>query len=130
MLAGFPSIFSFTPHTVPSILCLPQKMLMAYPEILLVLCAFLAGLIVAWIWYRSKVCVIEGRAQNVAASIALISILIPLAVFGILGLAAVVLVHEIAEVFVIANGVRAGRTTHLPTLTAPATRPALQGAAV
>ena len=68
--------------------------------------------------------------QNVAASIALISILIPLAVFGILGLAAVVLVHEIAEVFVIANGVRAGRTTHLPTLTAPATRPALQGAAV
>ena len=64
MLAGFPSIFSFTPHTVPSILCLPQKMLMAYPEILLVLCAFLAGLVVAWIWYRSKVCVIEGRAQN------------------------------------------------------------------
>ena len=68
--------------------------------------------------------------QNVAASILLISILIPLALFGILGLAAVVLVHEVAEVFVIANGVRAGRTTHLPTLTAPATRPALQGAAV
>ena len=68
--------------------------------------------------------------QNVASSILLISILIPLALFGVLGLAAVVLVHEVAEVFVIANGVRAGRTTHLPTLTAPATRPALQGAAV
>jgi len=39
-------------------------MLMAYPEILLVLCAFLVGIVVAWIWYRSKVCVIEGRAQN------------------------------------------------------------------
>ncbi|MGV0554346.1 hypothetical protein, partial [Mycobacterium kansasii] len=33
----------------------------------------------------------------------------PLALFGTLGLAAVVLVHEVAEVVVIANGVRAGR---------------------
>ncbi len=66
--------------------------------------------------------------QNVVLSIALIAVLIPLALFGVLGLAAVVLVHEVAEVFVIANGVRAGRTTHLPTLTAPATRPALEGA--
>ena len=66
--------------------------------------------------------------QNVVLSIALIAVLIPLALFGVLGLAAVVLVHEVAEVFVIANGVRAGRTTHLPTLTAPATRPALDGA--
>jgi len=55
-------------------------------------------------------------------------VLIPLALFGVLGLAAVVLVHEVAEVFVIANGVRAGRTTHLPTLTALADRPAEQGA--
>ncbi|NKY11904.1 heavy metal translocating P-type ATPase [Cellulomonas hominis] len=47
--------------------------------------------------------------QNVAFSLALIGVLIPLALFGALGLAAVVLVHEVAEVFVIANGVRAGR---------------------
>ncbi len=38
----------------------------------------------------------------------------PLALFGILGLAAVVLVHELAEIIVIANGgVRAGRTKPL-----------------
>ncbi|SDR92724.1 Cd2+/Zn2+-exporting ATPase [Paraoerskovia marina] len=47
--------------------------------------------------------------QNVAFSLLLIGVLIPLALFGVLGLAAVVLVHEVAEVFVIANGVRAGR---------------------
>ena len=35
--------------------------------------------------------------------------LMPLALFGVLGLAAVVLVHEAAEVVVIANGLRAGR---------------------
>ncbi|HQZ85044.1 MAG TPA: cation-translocating P-type ATPase, partial [Actinomycetota bacterium] len=66
--------------------------------------------------------------QNVVLSIVLIAVLIPLALFGVLGLAAVVLVHEVAEVFVIANGVRAGRTTHLPTLKAPATSAALEGA--
>ena len=38
----------------------------------------------------------------------------PLALFGILGLAAVVLVHEVAEVVIIANGVRAGRAPALP----------------
>ena len=54
--------------------------------------------------------------QNVVASLVLIAVLIPLALFGVLGLAAVVLVHEVAEVVVITNGVRAGRTTHLPTL--------------
>ena len=37
----------------------------------------------------------------------------PLALFGVLGLAAVVLIHELAEVVVIANGVRAGRTKTL-----------------
>ena len=37
----------------------------------------------------------------------------PLALFGVLGLAAVVLIHELAEVVVIANGVRAGRTKAL-----------------
>ena len=38
--------------------------------------------------------------------------LIPLALTGVLGLAAVVAVHELAEIVVIANGVRAGRTNH------------------
>ncbi len=47
--------------------------------------------------------------QNVGLSLSIITVLVPLAAFGILGLAAVVLVHELAEVVVIANGVRAGR---------------------
>ena len=51
--------------------------------------------------------------QNVALSLGLIIALVPLALFGVLGLAAVVLVHELAEIVVIANGVRAGRTTPL-----------------
>ena len=42
--------------------------------------------------------------------LALISfVLLPLAITGVLGLAAVVLVHEVAEVVVIANGLRAAR---------------------
>jgi cation-transporting ATPase G len=61
-------------------------------------------------------------------SIALISVLIPLALFGILGLATVVLIHEVAEVFVIANGVRAGRTKHLGVLANTAPRPSVLGA--
>ncbi|WP_370460018.1 heavy metal translocating P-type ATPase [Nostocoides sp. F2B08] len=56
--------------------------------------------------------------QNVVVSLALIAVLIPLALLGVLGLAAVVLIHEVAEVLVIANGVRAGRLVHLPTLEA------------
>ena len=51
--------------------------------------------------------------QNVGLSLVLIAALMPLALFGVLGLAAVVLIHELAEVVVIANGVRAGRTTTL-----------------
>ena len=67
--------------------------------------------------------------QNVGLSLAIITVLMPLALFGVLGLAAVVLVHELAEVVVIANGVRAGRVAPLPTLTgAAATRPATVGA--
>jgi cation-transporting ATPase G len=58
--------------------------------------------------------------QNVGLSLAIITVLMPLALLGILGLAAVVLVHELAEVVVIANGVRAGRTRALATTT-PAT---------
>ncbi|WP_017975737.1 heavy metal translocating P-type ATPase [Actinopolyspora halophila] len=53
---------------------------------------------------------------NVGLSLAIITVLMPLALFGILGLAAVVLVHEVAEVAVIANGVRAGRATPLRAL--------------
>lgn len=52
--------------------------------------------------------------QNVGLSLAIIVVLMPLALLGTLGLAAVVLVHELAEVVVIANGVRAGRTQPLP----------------
>jgi len=67
--------------------------------------------------------------QNVGLSLAIIIVLMPLALTGVLGLAAVVLVHEVAEVVVIANGVRAGRTRPLPqaiTGTAAAVeRPAL-----
>lgn len=51
--------------------------------------------------------------QNVGLSLAIVVGLLPLALFGVLGLAAVVLVHELAEVVVIANGVRAGRTKQL-----------------
>ncbi|KGI65943.1 cation-translocating P-type ATPase (plasmid) [Mycolicibacterium rufum] len=51
--------------------------------------------------------------QNVGLSLGLILALLPLALFGILGLAAVVLVHELAEIVVIANGVCAGRTKPL-----------------
>ena len=43
-------------------------------------------------------------------SLAIIIVLLPLAITGVLGLAAVVLVHEVAEVIVIANGLRAART--------------------
>lgn len=52
--------------------------------------------------------------QNVVVSLVLIAVLIPLGLLGVLGLAAVVLIHEVAEVLVIANGVRAGRTGRLP----------------
>lgn len=53
----------------------------------------------------------RGRAiinQNIALSLAIITVLLPLAITGVLGLAAVVLIHEVAEVFVILNGLRAG----------------------
>ncbi|MFF3002404.1 hypothetical protein ACFVTF_06320 [Kitasatospora sp. NPDC057940] len=48
--------------------------------------------------------------QNVGLSLAAIIGLMPLALLGILGLAAVVAVHELAEIVIIGNGVRAGRT--------------------
>ncbi|MDN4599319.1 heavy metal translocating P-type ATPase [Leifsonia sp. NPDC014704] len=55
----------------------------------------------------------RGRAiinQNILLSLLIIAVLLPLAAFGILGLAAVVLVHEVAEVIVILNGLRAARS--------------------
>jgi len=52
--------------------------------------------------------------QNLVVSGAIIVALVPLAAFGILGLAPVVFIHEFAEVLVIANGLRARRTTPLP----------------
>ncbi|WP_435159300.1 heavy metal translocating P-type ATPase [Amycolatopsis sacchari] len=57
--------------------------------------------------------------QNVALSILIIVALLPLSVTGVLGLAAVVLVHEVAEVVVILNGLRAARSRRTP-LAAPA----------
>ncbi|WP_336648604.1 heavy metal translocating P-type ATPase [Microbacterium sp. MMO-10] len=46
---------------------------------------------------------------NIALALAVIIGLFPLALFGILGLAGVVLVHEIAEIVIILNGIRAAR---------------------
>ncbi|EEB63262.1 cadmium-exporting ATPase [Corynebacterium amycolatum SK46] len=50
--------------------------------------------------------------QNIVLSLAIIIVLMPLAISGVLGLAAVVLVHEVAEVIVILNGLRAARAKH------------------
>ena len=63
--------------------------------------------------------------QNVGMSLVLIAVLIPLAGLGALGLATVVLVHELAEVVVIGNGVRAGRVRPLPPTTHVTAAPAL-----
>lgn len=55
----------------------------------------------------------RGRSimnQNIVLSLAIIAVLVPLAITGTLGIAAVVLIHEVAEVIVIGNGLRAGRT--------------------
>lgn len=52
--------------------------------------------------------------QNLLMSGGIIATLVPLAAFGVLGLAPVVFIHEFAEVLVIANGLRARRTTPLP----------------
>jgi cation-transporting ATPase G len=61
--------------------------------------------------------------QNVVVSLALIAVLIPLALLGVLGLAAVVLIHEVAEVLVIVNGVRAGRSVPRAAASAEAVHP-------
>nr|WP_254072268.1 cation-translocating P-type ATPase [Rathayibacter sp. VKM Ac-2857] len=46
---------------------------------------------------------------NLVLALAVIVVLFPLALLGVLGLACVVLVHELAEVVIIANGLRAAR---------------------
>jgi cation-transporting ATPase G len=51
---------------------------------------------------------------NIALALAIIVVLVPLALFGVLGLAGVVLVHELAEVVVILNGARAARLRRDP----------------
>ncbi|MFB7919297.1 heavy metal translocating P-type ATPase [Streptomyces sp. NPDC056061] len=58
--------------------------------------------------------------QNVGLSLAVIIGLMPLALLGVLGLAAVVAVHELAEIVIIGNGVRAGRAKPLPPAPVPA----------
>jgi cation-transporting ATPase G len=57
--------------------------------------------------------------QNIGLSAVIVLTLVPLAAFGVLSLATVVFVHELAEVFVIGNGVRAGRLRPLRGETAP-----------
>ncbi|TWD73024.1 cation-transporting ATPase G [Kribbella amoyensis] len=52
--------------------------------------------------------------QNLVMSGGILVALVPLAATGVLGLATVVAAHELAEVLVIGNGIRAGRKKHLP----------------
>jgi cation-transporting ATPase G len=59
--------------------------------------------------------------QNLVFSGAILVTLIPLATFGVLGLAAVVAIHEVAEVLVIANGLRASRSVSTAPLPVGAT---------
>ncbi|MET9953654.1 cation-translocating P-type ATPase [Streptomyces sp. NPDC006339] len=68
--------------------------------------------------------------QNLLLSGAILVALVPLAATGVLGLAVVVASHELAEVLVIGNGIRAGRKRLLPahpplrtSRAAPATAP-------
>ncbi len=60
-------------------------------------------------WRSSTTPCPAGSAVNLALSMVIIAVLAPLAVLGAVGLTLVIAVHEIAEVVVIANGVRAGR---------------------
>ena len=66
---------------------------------------------------------------NIVLALAIITVLAPLALFGVLGLAGVVLIHELAEVIVILNGLRAARRPatlrQLEARPAPHNQPAL-----
>ena len=57
---------------------------------------------------------------NIALALAIIVVLVPLALVGALGLAGVVLVHEVAEVVVILNGLRAARAPRRDAEPSPA----------
>ncbi|MCC6434379.1 MAG: cadmium-translocating P-type ATPase [Acidimicrobiales bacterium] len=59
--------------------------------------------------------------QNLVLSGLIIAVLIPVAAFGWLGLGAVVATHEIAEIAVIGNGLRARRRLHRGGAIAPVT---------
>lgn len=56
---------------------------------------------------------------NIGLALAIIVTLFPLALFGVLGLAGVVLVHEVAEVLVILNGIRAAQRPAAQTAPEP-----------
>ncbi len=56
---------------------------------------------------------------NIALALLIIVALFPLALTGALGLAGVVLVHEVAEVVVILNGIRAARAPRPPSASDP-----------
>ena len=56
---------------------------------------------------------------NMVLALLIIVGLFPLALFGVLGLAGVVLVHEIAEVIVILNGIRAARRPSMDAFPTP-----------
>jgi cation-transporting P-type ATPase G len=60
--------------------------------------------------------------QNLVLSGAIVAVLIPVATAGLLGLGAVVAAHELAEIVVIANGLRARRRLHRDTPTPTMTR--------
>ena len=51
----------------------------------------------------------EVSLQNIVFSIAILVLMIPLAVTGVIGVAFAVVVHEAAELLAVANGARAGR---------------------
>ena len=53
--------------------------------------------------------------QNLVMSGAIITILIPISALGVLGLGAVVATHELAEILVIGNGIRARRAFDRPS---------------
>jgi len=65
--------------------------------------------------------------QNLALSAAILLTLVPLSALGILGLATVVAAHELAELLVIANGVRAARRPRRADPAARSSRSVLAG---
>ena len=48
--------------------------------------------------------------QNLALSLTILLVLVPLALFGVIGLAVAVLAHELSELIVILNGTRMARS--------------------